>query len=106
MTTDTVLDENQEVEKVVSDYKEKSEEKFMWETIEEFENKCMDVIEQIVSIDIKQTRIEAIEISKKMRDKAVATKNQKVVEVYERVAQEFEIATDEEYELLRKQIFS
>ena len=106
MRTDTALDEDKEVEEVVSDYKEISEEKFMWETIEEFENKCMDIIEQIVSIDVKQTRLEAIEISEKMRDKAVATKDQKVVEVYERVVKEFEIATDEEYELLRKQIFN
>ncbi len=41
-----------------------------------------------------------------MRDKAVDTKSQKVIEVYERVVKEFEIATDKGYELLRKQIFS
>ncbi len=104
MTTDTVLDDKDEG--VVSDHEEINEDKFKWDTIGEFENKCMDIIEEIVSIDIKQTRIEAIEIAKKMRDKAVTTSNQRVIEVYERVVKEFEIATDEEYELLRKQIFS
>ena len=58
-----------------------------------------------MSIDVKQTRIEAIEISKKMRDKATDTKNQKVIEVYERVVIEFEKATDLDYEIFKKQIF-
>lgn len=75
-------------------------------TIEEFEEKCMDVIEQIVSIDIKQNRQGAIKVSQKMLEKAKEKGNKKVVEIYDRVLKEFQLASDEEYELLRKQIFS
>lgn len=75
-------------------------------TIEEFENKCMDIIEQIVAMDIKQNRMGAIKVAEKMLEKAKATGKKKVIEIYERVVHEFNIASDEDYELLRKQIFS
>ena len=75
-------------------------------TIEEFENKCMDIIEQIVAMDIKQNRQGAIKVAEKMLEKAKATGKKKVIEIYERVVHEFNIASDEDYELLRKQIFS
>ncbi len=75
-------------------------------SVEVFENKCMDIIEQIVSIDIKQDRAGAIKVAEKMLEKAQATGKAKIIEVYERVVKEFQIATDEEYVLLRKQIFS
>lgn len=75
-------------------------------SVEEFENKCMDIIEQVVSIDIKQDRQGAIKVSEKMLEKAKATGKQKIIDIYARVVEEFKIATDEEYELLRKQIFS
>ncbi len=73
---------------------------------EEFENKCMDVIEKIVAIDIKQNRQGAIKVAEKMLEKAKQkTTNANVISIYERVIKEFNIATDQEYELLRKQIF-
>ena len=75
-------------------------------TIEEFENKCMDIIEQIVAMDIKQNRAGAIKVAEKMLEKAKLTGKKKAVEIYERVVHEFNIASDEDYELLRKQIFS
>lgn len=75
-------------------------------TQEEFENKCMDIIEQIVSIDIRQDRAGAIKVAEKMLEKAKTTGKQKVIEIYERVVHEFNIATDDEYNMLRKQIFS
>jgi len=76
-------------------------------SVEEFENKCMDVIETIVSIDIKQDRQGAIKVAEKMLEKAKAkTNNPTIISIYERVVEEFKIATDEEYNLLRKQIFS
>ena len=75
-------------------------------TIEEFEEKCMDVIEKVVAIDIKQNRQGAIAVSEKMLEKAKEKGNKKVIEIYERVVKEFKLASDEEYELLRKQIFS
>ena len=74
--------------------------------IEKFEEKCMDVIEQIVAIDIKQNRQGAIKVSEKMLEKAKEKGNKQVIEIYERVLKEFKLASDEEYELLRKQIFS
>lgn len=75
-------------------------------TIEQFEEKCMDIIEQIVSIDIRQNRQGAIKVAEKMLEKAKVTGKQKIIDIYERVVNEFKIATDAEYEMLRKQIFS
>ncbi len=73
---------------------------------EEFENKCMDIIEKIVSMNIKFKRQDAIKVAEKMLEKAKEkTTNADVLSVYERVVKEFNIATDEEYEMLRKQIF-
>lgn len=73
---------------------------------EEFENKCMDIIEKIVSMNIKYKRQDAIKIAEKMLEAAKAkTAKTDVISVYERVVKEFNIATDAEYEMLRKQIF-
>lgn len=74
-------------------------------TVEEFEEKCMDVIEKVVAIDIKQNRLGAIKVSEKMLEKAQLKGNKKIIEIYERVLEEFKLASDEEYEMLRKQIF-
>lgn len=74
-------------------------------TTEEFENKCMDIIEQIVSIDIKQNRQGAIKVSEKMLEKAKEKGNKTIIDIYDRVLQEFKLASDAEYEMLRKQIF-
>ncbi len=74
--------------------------------ITEFENKCMDIIEQIVAIDIRQDRAGAIVVAEKMLKKAQdKTTNRKVLDIYERVLQEFKLASDEEYIILKKQIF-
>ena len=76
-------------------------------TVEEFENKCMDSIEKIVSLSPTQTRAQAIVVAEKMLEKAKEkTSKKSVVDIYERVVHEFKIATDEEYNMLRKQIFS
>lgn len=76
-------------------------------TTEEFENKCMDVIEKIVARDIRQDRQGAIKLSEKMFEKAKEkTSNRDVLDIYERVLNEFKIATDAEYDALKKQIFS
>lgn len=79
---------------------------FKYKNEEEFENQCMDIIEEIVGLSPKQERVEAIEIAKivlnKYRDRK-ADKNE--LKVLERVLHEFEIATNDEYNLLRKQIF-
>lgn len=74
-------------------------------TEERMEAHCMDVIERIVAIDIKQNRQGAIKVAQKMLDKAKEKGNKYIIAIYERVHKEFEIASDEDYELLRKQIF-
>lgn len=75
-------------------------------TIEEFENKCMDIIEQIVALDKEMDRQGAINIASKFLDRAKEIGNHTVIDIYTRVLNEFKIATDEEYNLLRSQIFS
>ena len=75
-------------------------------TNEEFEEKCMDVIEKIVAIDIRQDRQGAIKVAEKMLEKARTKGGKTIIDIYDRVLQEFKLASDKEYELLRKQIFS
>ena len=73
---------------------------------EESENKCMDFIETIVGIDNRMDRKGAIKVAEKMLAKAkTKTNNKQVIAIYERVVKEFNIATDAEYDLLKKQIF-
>ena len=73
----------------------------------EFESKCIEVIESIILSNINYTRANAIIISGKMVDKAKA-KNcpQGVIDIYTRVNEEFKLASDKEYEILKKQLFS
>ena len=75
-------------------------------TNEEFEEKCMDIIEKIVAMDIRQNRQGAIKVAEKMLEKAHEKGGKTIVQIYDRVLQEFKLASDKEYELLRKQIFS
>ncbi len=73
---------------------------------EEFENKCMDIIEKIVSTDKTMKKSNATKIAEKMLENAKAkTSNKNVIAIYERVVKEFNIATDEEYNMLWKQIW-
>ena len=69
-----------------------------------FESKCMDIIEVITSIKETNTRQDAIRIAQKLKNKLLENPNIDI-SVYSRVIREFEIATDEEYELLKEQIF-
>ena len=72
----------------------------------EFENRCMEIIEQIVSIDVHQDRAGAIVVAEKMLAKAKSkTTNKNIISIYERVVEEFKLASDEEYLILKKQIF-
>lgn len=71
----------------------------------EFENKCIEVIESIILSNINYTRANAIVVSKKMLEKAKAKYPQGVVDIYDRVHQEFLMASDEEYNILKKQLF-
>ncbi len=71
-----------------------------------FENICMDLIEDIVGLAPEQNRFDAIKIAQTVleifRDKNA---DKKELTVLERVLKEFVIATDDEYNNLRRQIF-
>lgn len=74
---------------------------------EEFENKCIEVIEQIVLIDIKQDRLGAVKVAELMLNKAKAKAKcpKSVIDIYERVVDEFKKCSDKEYAILRRQLF-
>ena len=72
----------------------------------EMEERCMDLIEQIVRIDKKQNRLGAINVSQKMLDKAKEKGNKNLNAIFERVLNEFVYWTDEEYEKLKRELFS
>ena len=74
---------------------------------EEFENKCMDIIEKCVAADKKMQKSNATKIAEKMLENAKAkNSSQSVIDIFERVIKEFNIATEEEYVMLWKQIWS
>ena len=68
----------------------------------EFESKCIEVIESIILSNINNTRANAITISGKMLEKAKEKKcPQGVLDIYIRVNEEFKLASDKEYEILK-----
>lgn len=72
----------------------------------EFESKCIEVIESIILSNINYTRANAIAVSAKMLDKAKEKKvPQGVMDIYIRVHEEFKLASDKEYEILKRQLF-
>lgn len=80
---------------------------------ETFENKCIEVIEKVILLDINQDRKGAVVVAKNMLDKAKSkleaskAKNAgDVLAIYERVFEEFSKCTDQEYNILKKQLFS
>lgn len=74
-----------------------------YEGKESWENQVMDVIEQIVGIDQSLNREQAVEIAKMLLEKTTDSMKRTI---FLRTKREFEVATDQEYNLLRKQIFS
>lgn len=74
--------------------------------IETFELMCMDVIEKIVKINRNWARQDAIqEAAKELVAVRKAAQSKMAEMVHMRVLREFQIATDEEYHLLWKQIW-
>ena len=74
-------------------------------TEEEFENRCMDVIESIASLDIRQDRKGAIKVAEYLLKEAIKKDSKYYIDIYTRVVKEFNIATDRDYYMLRKAIF-
>lgn len=79
------------------------ETEWVYETTEEFEDKVMTVIEAIIMRDINQDRMGAIEVVKVWIERTSAPDRK---QVYERTLHEFEIASNTEYDILKKQLFS
>ncbi|MBO5909923.1 MAG: hypothetical protein J6Q15_00285 [Clostridia bacterium] len=72
----------------------------------EFESKCIEVIESIILSNINYTRANAITVSSKMLEIAKEKKcPQGVLDIYTRVLEEFKLASDKEYEILKQQLF-
>lgn len=72
----------------------------------DFEGKCIEIIESIILSNSSYSRRDAIRVAQKMLEKARAKYPQGVVDIYERVAEEFKLASDKEYEILKKQLFN
>lgn len=90
---------------------------------EEFEEKCMEIIKQIVLRKVDQDRLGAVSISeamlKKAKEKAkevlmsgkpitekVKASLEDGIKIYGKVVEEFKGCSDEEYNILKKQLFS
>ena len=72
----------------------------------EFESKCIEIIESIIMSNYNNTRANAMTISAKMLEKAKEKKYpQGVLDIYIRVNEEFKLASDKEYEILKHQLF-
>lgn len=77
-----------------------------WCNVEQFENICMDLIEKIVKMNKNWSRKDAMhEAAKELVAVRSADQSQETLDVHARVLYEFSISTDDEYLLLRKQIF-
>ena len=74
----------------------------VWNDLELFEEICMDNIE-IITTNSKD-RQEAIELAEKSISIGKILNTGRDMQIFSRVAYEFSIASDEEFELLKKQI--
>ena len=74
---------------------------------EKFEAECMDAIEQVIMTNEEINKEQALEKSKFLLSFKKAAKNADPLEiaVYTRVVEEFEKASEEEIQILRKQLF-
>ncbi len=71
---------------------------------QDFENKCIEVMESIITVNKEMSRLDAVNLAKKMLAKAEENGNEEVIKVFEKVVEEFEDATDDEYNTLKKQL--
>lgn len=71
---------------------------------QDFENKCIEIMESIITVNKEMSRLDAVNLAKKMLAKAEENGNEEVIKVFEKVVEEFEDATDDEYNTLKKQL--
>ena len=76
-------------------------------TKDEFEQKCIDILEAIILTDKEITRITALDLANKMLEMAKSDKKYEgeVVDIYERVVVELQDASDEDFNALKEQLF-
>ena len=98
MSLDELLEE---IDKLLEE--EKDNEDSEASDAKKFENTCMDVIMNVIAISPKITRQEAIVKSEEMHSMFKILKNDEMLEVMNRVIEEFKQASDEEFCILRKQ---
>lgn len=77
-------------------------------TKDEFEQKCIDILEAIILTDKEITRMTALDLANKMLEMAKNDKKYEgeVVDIYERVVVELQDASDEDFNALKEQLFS
>lgn len=91
-----------EAEQVVKDL---FEARYVYRSKKQMEKLCMDVIEKIAGVSFNKTRQEAIMFTEDLINLANdIADNKHILAIFERVKKEFEIATDLEYDNLRKQL--
>ena len=77
-----------------------------WDDVEMFDSICLDVIEKIVRLNKNWSRMEALqEAARELVAVRKADQSTMAERVHSRVLYEFQISTDAEYLLLRKQIW-
>ena len=74
---------------------------------EKFETACMDIIEQLLSTSAEIDKNQAVEKARFLLSYAQAAKNPDPfnIAIYSRVVEEFDKASEEEVQMLKKQIF-
>ena len=78
----------------------------LWTTKKLLKINVWILLKQSFQLTLNKNRAGAIVVAEKMLNAAKKkTANKNVIAIYERVLHEFKIATDAEYEMLRKQIF-
>ncbi len=88
-----------EVEKVVKDL---FEVKYVYRSKKQMENLCLNVIEKIAGVSTNETRQKAIKFTEDLIKLAnVIADNERMLSVFMRVKDEFEVASDQEYATLR-----
>jgi Skp family chaperone for outer membrane proteins len=99
---------NQDNSEIFDDIDENEEEDVFEEKTskeqELFETKCMDMIEKVMLSDKDITREGAINKSKEILDNFKMLGNEEMIEIFERVTQEFELASDIEFQILMHEL--
>lgn len=90
---------------VIKEYENLNEEDFAFTTLEDFEDKCMQIMRYIISGHINRSKEESIVVAKNMLREARDKNKTKAIDVLTRVVKELEFLTNKDYKIVKKQIF-